>query len=155
MSSTTGAKVGPIPPPAYFVATFAVGWVLHLLTDDSIGGRPATAWIGLAALAAGLSLLAAAAVMFVRARTTIIPHRRATSLVTTGPFRVSRNPIYTAFTIVTIGAALMLDTWWPIVTVVPAVLAVRNLVIVPEERHLAEVFGDQYAAYRDRVRRWL
>lgn len=93
--------------------------------------------------------------MFLRAHTTVIPHRRVSALVTSGPLRVSCNPMYTAFASITIGAALVIGTWWPLVTLIPALLVIRIAVIGPEERYLAETFGEDFAAYRANVRRWL
>lgn len=153
--SGSGAKVTPVPPPVIYVLAFAVGLVLHAVTDDRIGGRPATAWLGAVFIACGLVLAAGVVSMFVRAHTTVIPHRRVSALVTSGPLRFSRNPMYTAFALVTIGAALVIGTWWPLVTLIPALLVIGFAVIGPEERYLAETFGEDYAAYRAKVRRWL
>ena len=153
--STRGAKVIPVPPPVIYVLAFAVGLVLHAVTDDDIGGRPAAAWVGAVFMAGGLALGAGTLRMFLRARTTVIPHHRVSALVTSGPLRFSRNPIYTAFALITVGAALAIGTWWPLVTLIPALLVIRFGVIGPEERYLGETFGEEYAAYRANVRRWL
>lgn len=153
--STRGAKVIPVPPPVIYVLAFAVGLVLHAITDDHIGGRPATAWLGVLFIAAGLVLAGSAVGLFVRAHTTVIPHRHVSALVTSGPLRFSRNPMYTGLALVTVGAALAIGTWWPLVTLMPALLAIRFSVIGPEERYLAETFGEDYAAYCAKVRRWL
>ena len=146
--SGSGAKVTPVPPPVIYVLAFAVGLVLHAVADDHIGGRPATSWLGVVFIAGALS-------MFLRAHTTVIPHRRVSALVMSGPLRFSRNPMYTAFALITIGAALVIGTWWPLVTLIPALLVIRFSVIGPEERYLGETFGEDYAAYRANVRRWL
>ena len=153
--SEHGAKVIGVPPPVIYVLAFAVGLVLHAVADDHIGGRPATAWLGVVFIAGGLALAAGALSMFLRAHTTVIPHRRVSALVMSGPLRFSRNPMYTAFALITIGAALVIGTWWPLVTLIPALLVIRFSVIGPEERYLAETFGEDYAAYRANVRRWL
>ena len=153
--SESGAKVIPVPPPVIYVLAFAVGLALHAVTDDHIGGRPATAWLGAILIAAGLVLAGSAVAMFVRAHTTVIPHRQVSQVVTTGPFRISRNPMYTAFALITVGAALAIGTWWPLATLIPALLVIRFGVIGPEERYLAATFGEDYAAYSRRVGRWL
>ena len=153
--SEHGAKVIGVPPPVIYVLAFAVGLVLHAITDDHIGGRPATAWLGAVFIVGGLGLVAGALLMFLRVRTTVIPHHRVSALVTNGPLRFSRNPIYTAFALITVGAALAIGTWWPLVTLIPALMMIRFGVIGPEERYLAETFGEEYAAYRANVRRWL
>jgi protein-S-isoprenylcysteine O-methyltransferase Ste14 len=155
MAHERGATVIPVPPPVIFVLAFAAGLVLHAITDDRLGGRPATAWLGAVLISAGFVLAAWADIMFVRAHTTVIPHRAASALVTGGPFRFSRNPIYSALSLITVGAALLIGTWWPLATLVPALVIVRLWVIGPEERYLANTFGADYEAYCKKVRRWL
>ena len=77
------------------------------------------------------------------------------TLVTSGPFRVSRNPMYTGHAVSLVGAALWAGSWWVLAADALAVLATRQLVIAPEEDYLTRRFGDQYETYRSRVRRWL
>ena len=76
-------------------------------------------------------------------------------LVTTGAYRITRNPMYTGLALAYLGGALLADSWWPLATLPFALLAVRRIVIDPEERYLASCFGQTYTAYRARVRRWL
>lgn len=150
-----GADVVRIPPPLFFVATFGLGLLVHAVTGDRMPGRPLTAWLGIAIMIGALGFAVSAIGMFVRAGTTIIPHHQVSKLVTGGPFRVSRNPMYAALTLLCIGAAFALGTWWPLVTLVPTVAAIGVLVIGPEERYLEREFGDDYRAYCRQVRRWL
>lgn len=153
--AVAGAKVIPIPPPAIYVIAFTVGILLHALTGDELGGRPATAWLAVALIVAGLAFAAGAIGMFARAHTTIIPHHQVSSLVTSGPLRFSRNPMYTGLILITIGAALTIGTWWPLVTLIPAVVIIGRWVIGPEERYLTATFGQEYADYCASVRRWI
>lgn len=150
-----GAKVIPVPPPIIYLLALGIGLALHAITDDHIGGRPASAWLGAVPIVAGLGLIAGAISMFARAHTTVIPHHRVSAFVTSGPFRFSRNPMYTGFALIIVGAALAIGTWWPLVTLIPAVVIIRLWVIGPEERYLLGAFGEDYAAYCGKVRRWL
>jgi protein-S-isoprenylcysteine O-methyltransferase Ste14 len=152
----SGAQVLRIPPPLYYGAAFAGGIWLHTVsTPLAIGGRPATALLGAGIFTAGATLSAAGVAEVLRQRTTIVPHRRVSRLVTTGAYRISRNPMYTGLAIAYLGGALLVGSAWPLVTLPLALLAVRGFVIGPEERYLADSFGQSYADYLARVRRWL
>ena len=106
-------------------------------------------------MAAGAALAATCLVMFRRARTTTIPGRPSAQLVTRGPYRLSRNPMYVSLTLMYLGEAGMLTQIWPLVTLL-GTLAYINWILVPfEERRLQETFGAAYEEYRARVRRWL
>jgi protein-S-isoprenylcysteine O-methyltransferase Ste14 len=91
----------------------------------------------------------------IRHRTTIVPHHRVASLVTTGAYRLSRNPMYTGLAVLYLGVALLIGSWWPVALWTVVLLAVYRLVIRPEERYLEQRFGSAYTQYRARVRRWL
>jgi protein-S-isoprenylcysteine O-methyltransferase Ste14 len=97
----------------------------------------------------------AALATFRRARTTVIPGRQATALVTTGPYRITRNPMYVSFVVLYIGVTLWLDTWWPAVVLPFVILVIDRFVIRSEERYLASAFPREYAEYRASVRRWV
>lgn len=151
----TGAKVVPIPPPAYYAAAFASGVLLHRAVPLDVPARPASALLGGAVLVTGLALDLAGVATVLANRTTIVPHRPVAKLLTAGIYRFSRNPMYTGLGLVVAGGALVAGTWWPLVLLPLALLAVRRLVIEPEETYLAERFGTIYADYRRSVRRWL
>jgi protein-S-isoprenylcysteine O-methyltransferase Ste14 len=78
-----------------------------------------------------------------------------TALVTGGPYRISRNPIYLALTLVYLGLALAWGSLWPVVLLAPLLIVMRYGVIGREERYLEARFGDAYRAYRAAVRRWI
>lgn len=150
-----GARVIFIPPPLYYVAGLVAGAALDRLAGLPIGGRPATVVAGVVLAGAGAALTAGGVTGVIRHRTTIVPHHRVASLVTTGAYRLSRNPMYTGLAVVYLGVALVIGSWWPLVLWPVALLAVYRLVIRPEERYLEQRFGPAYAEYRARVRRWL
>ena len=152
-----GARVFRLPPPLYYGAAFAAGIALRGASVPlAIGGaRGAAVAVGVPFVVAGAALALAAVTAVVRHRTTIVPHHEVSALVTTGAYRISRNPMYTALAIAYLGSALLVGSWWPLATLPFALLAVRRVVIEPEERYLAGRFGQAYADYRARVRRWL
>lgn len=90
-----------------------------------------------------------------KAHTTIRPDRASAALVTTGPFAWTRNPLYVALTVISVGTALLLNDAWPLLTTVLLWLGLNVIVIPNEERHLRERFPQQYTEYARRVRRWL
>jgi protein-S-isoprenylcysteine O-methyltransferase Ste14 len=105
---------------------------------------------GIGALIAGWGLLT-----FRRARTTTVPGQASSRLVTWGPYRFSRNPMYIGLIVAYLGEAGILRQVWP-VFLLPLTIAYVNWVVIPvEESRLKEVFAEEYDRYRMRVRRWL
>jgi protein-S-isoprenylcysteine O-methyltransferase Ste14 len=104
----------------------------------------------------GLILLAGwGLVTFRRARTTTVPGQISAELVTWGPYSFTRNPMYVGLTIAYIGETFILQQIWPRILLL-LVLAYVNWVVIPlEQRKLSETFGEEYARYQVRVRRWL
>ena len=151
-----GAAVAPIPPPLYYGAAFAAGMGLRAVTGPlSIGLAEVRIPLGAVVLAAGVALAGAGVATVMRHDTTIVPHRPVAHLLTTGVYRLSRNPMYAGLALAYLGVAAVVGSWWPFLTFPLGLLAVRLLVIAPEERYLAEHFGSQFADYRCRVRRWV
>lgn len=154
-AAAKGAHVFPIPPPMYYGAAFAAGMFLHKAVPLDVPARPATAVVGALIVVAGLALDVAGVAAVIAHHTTIVPHRPVAELITSGVYRLSRNPMYTGLAIMVTGGALLAGTWWPLIFLPLALLAVTRLAIVPEETYLAERYGSVYAGYRRRVRRWL
>lgn len=151
----SGARVIPIPPPVYYAAAFASGMLFQRAVPLDMPARPTSAVLGGAILLGGLALDLAGVATVIANRTTIVPHRPVAKLLTSGIYRFSRNPMYTGLGLVVAGGSLVAGTWWPLILLPLALLAVRRLVIEPEEAYLAERYGTRYADYRRSVRRWL
>jgi len=145
-----------IPVPWVFVLAYLAGVGVELFARSD--RRPSRFGLGvsgavlffLGSVIAGWSL-----VIFRRARTTTVPGRASARLVTQGPYRLSRNPMYIGLTLAYLGEAGILGQAWPI-AFLPPVLAYLNWVVIPvEEARLTEVFGSEYDQYRAKVRRWM
>jgi protein-S-isoprenylcysteine O-methyltransferase Ste14 len=78
-----------------------------------------------------------------------------TTIVGTGPYRFTRNPIYLGMVLGLIGLAIALNSLWLLLTLVPFALAIRYGVVAREEAYLERKFGDVYRRYCAHVRRWL
>jgi protein-S-isoprenylcysteine O-methyltransferase Ste14 len=138
------------PPPLFFAAAFLGGW----LTRNWLPGFESKV-AGVVLTVIAFAIGAAAAVEMFRAHTNIDPYKPSTSLVTGGPFRFSRNPLYVAMAILYCGVALFFGipaalAWLPV-----ALAALYFGVIRREERYLERKFGDAYRGYRGRVGRWV
>ena len=96
------------------------------------------------------------AVRTLRAAGTPIPgNRPTTTIVGTGPYRYSRNPIYLAFSLVQLGLSLWVNSLALLITLIPAVVLIWLVVIPREERYLDARFPSEYSPYKASVRRWL
>ena len=142
-------------PPVYF----AVALAAMALLDYAVPVLPVFVapyrYAGLVIAALGLALAGWAALLFRRARTGIVPFSRATVLVTRGPYRVSRNPMYLGMAGTLLGAAIFMGSLTPFI-VIPAFTAlIAERFIGPEEAMLERAFGGAYLEYKARVRRWL
>jgi protein-S-isoprenylcysteine O-methyltransferase Ste14 len=106
-------------------------------------------------VAIGVLLAAWGITTFRIARTSVIPHHSASRLVTAGPYRFTRNPMYTGLLISYVGATALFQTLWPLVLLPFVIFVMIRFVIQREERYLSDAFDADYFAYRGRVRRWL
>lgn len=146
-----------IPPPLVFLAAIIGTYALKLLVPAARMDIGVLANVGLALALLGLLLALLAISEFRQQKTTINPHRpdNSTALVTGGVFALSRNPMYLALALVSGGAVLMQAAPVGLVFVAGAIWYITRFQIIPEEAALAQKFGEDYAAYRARVRRWI
>ena len=142
------------PPPLIFVAAIALGAGMHWLWPVSV--RP-PAWGPLGGIFAlfAITLFLWAGLTMHRKKTSIEPWRPTKLVVTSGPFGLSRNPIYLSFALFQVGLGLWQDRLAIVLMVIPAVAATNVWVIAKEEAYLERKFGDVYREYLGRVRRWL
>lgn len=144
-----------VPPPVCFAAVFAAGYGLHRLVPLPLPAAVGFNVAGWILMAASGALVACAVVEFVRARTAILPEKSPTAMITCGPFRYTRNPMYLSIVLLHAGLSLVLGWLWPLLLLPLPVWVVQACFIRGEERRLEECFGEQYLQYARRVRRWL
>jgi protein-S-isoprenylcysteine O-methyltransferase Ste14 len=154
MSATDTAGV-IAPPPLIFLAGLAGGFVLEALLPGA--DLPAVVEWGLGGLlvAAGLGLLLWFNTAFSRTGTPVEPWKPTTAIVTSGPYRFTRNPAYLGMALTYAGIALMSSALWVLVPLPVALAVIDRGVIAREERYLARKFGEEYLGYKRHVRRWV
>ena len=143
------------PPPAIFGGALALGVLAQRLRPLPLAPRRLARPFGALLALGGLALGGWAVWTFRQADTPVEPWEPATTLVSDGPFRFSRNPIYLAMTLLGAAVALLTNAAWVLATTLTAAGIVEKGVIEREERYLARRFGQPYADYRASVRRWL
>lgn len=150
--------MNPLVPPPVVVAIigvvmWAVGRKLELGKFEAALQAPVAGVL----LIVGLSLMIVAVASFIAAKTTVNPLRpsRTSSLVTTGIFRISRNPMYLGDLLVLAALAVWLGNVVNVVLLVFFIWYINRFQVFPEERALTNLFGESYVAYCSRVRRWL
>jgi len=149
-----------IPVPWVFVLTYLVGVGVQTVARPHEPFRALEALPGVSVLGGALFVVGAAIagwglVTFRRASTTTVPGQVSSQLVTWGPYRFTRNPMYVGLIIAYFGEAGILRQTWPIL-LLPLTIAYVNWIVIPlEEARLLEAFGAAYQRYQSRVRRWL
>ncbi|KQY80504.1 isoprenylcysteine carboxylmethyltransferase family protein [Brevundimonas sp. Root1423] len=157
------------PPPVIYLGFLFLGWGLA-----ELGARPEAVeagldWlsagfglemevrrgVALALIVGGLLLDGMAAGLFRRRGTAVEPWKPSTALISEGPYRFSRNPIYLGFAVTYVGLAIAMNSWIALILLVPCLFVIDRFVIRREERYLSLKFGAAYDAYRQKVRRWL
>ena len=140
-------------PPSWLALHIAAAWVVSLVSPPVFGGLGQVLGPGL--VVPGLMLMAAAVAQMARARTTVIPRRDPSALVTGGVFGWSRNPIYLADAILLTGAILWLDAVLALPLVAVFVWLIQTRFIRDEEARLTLAFGPEFDLWAARVRRWV
>ena len=149
------AKVIVRPPLAWALAVVA-GLTQHWLVPLPFlpTGLPG-GWLGATVFALALALFAWAIATVTRSGSNVPTNRPTTTIVESGPYRFTRNPIYLSMVLGLIGLAIALDNLWLLISLAPFALVIRYGVVAREEAYLERKFGDVYRGYRSRVRRWL
>ena len=142
------------PPPVIYALGIVAGILLQRWFPHAVLPSPWARWLALAFFLLGLTGIAAV-VAFSRAGTSPNPYRSSTQLVTTGIYGISRNPMYVGFTLWFLAVACWRNNLWLFVVLPVVLLVMLYGVIRREESYLERKFGDEYRAYRARVRRWL
>ncbi|HTD91301.1 MAG TPA: isoprenylcysteine carboxylmethyltransferase family protein [Burkholderiales bacterium] len=147
----------PVPPPVVAAIFGGVMWAVdRKLTAGQFESTKLTP-IAVVLLIAGVTIMLAAAASLIAAKTTLNPLRplRASSLITTGMFRISRNPIYLGDLLILTALAVWLGNVINVVVLGVFVWTINRFQIASEERALTKLFGERYVAYCSKVRRWL
>jgi protein-S-isoprenylcysteine O-methyltransferase Ste14 len=144
-----------IPPPLFYVGGFLAGVALELLFPVAALPRVLAVLAGVVGGGLWLALDGSAMLLFRRARTSVVPMRPTTALVTSGPYRFTRNPMYAGMAVLYVALALAFGVIWALPLLPAVIYLVDRLVIAREERYLEAKFGDEYREYKGRVRRWL
>ena len=154
--SATPDSAGVVaPPPLVYLGGLAVGFGLEaLLPSASLSG--VVRWVlGGLVLLGGLALLASFNTAFTRKGTAVEPWKPTTAIVTTGPYRLTRNPAYLGMALVYVATALLAGSLWALVPLPFVLVVIDRAVIAREERYLERKFGPEYLDYKTRVRRWI
>ncbi|HTY12469.1 MAG TPA: isoprenylcysteine carboxylmethyltransferase family protein [Bacteroidota bacterium] len=144
-----------ILPPTYFFASLAVALLMHfLLGGTSFIIFPLTL-LGIIPVILGCTLNVWTDRVLKQRRTTVKPYEKPAALITDGPFTWFRQPMYFGMTLILAGASILCGTWGTLVGPLSFWLIIRGRFIPNEEKILAGAFGEQYAEYKKRVRRWM
>jgi len=142
-------------PPFLYGGAFLLVLLLRALWRLPIVERGSLLWPGLALVVVALGIAIWGRRTMVAAGTNVRPTQPATTIVTSGPFRFSRNPLYCALTLLYLGLTAIVNTWWGVIVLAPLLAVMHVGVVLREERYLERKFGEPYRQYRGRVRRYL
>jgi protein-S-isoprenylcysteine O-methyltransferase Ste14 len=153
------AAAGPgirVPSPVFYFAALAIGIALeYLLWPIPVLEAPSRYVVAAILIIVSVLIMPPVLMRFRRASTSFDVRKAASSLITDGPYRFSRNPTYVSLTMLYLGIGILINNGWVLILVIPVLLVMDLSVIRREERHLEAKFGEQYLRYKGTVRRWL
>lgn len=142
-------------PPIWFLVALIAMAMLHNAIPLARIFPPPWRWVGLLPLIGGVTLALTAGRLFGQRGTGVVPFSPVTTLVTTGPYRFTRNPMYVGLVLTLAGAAILFGTVTPWLAIPPFAWWIDRRFIRQEEIMLEEHFGADYVAFKQRVRRWI
>jgi protein-S-isoprenylcysteine O-methyltransferase Ste14 len=144
-----------IVPPIYLALSLVAMYLLDRYFPVGHIGGPFVWGFASAFISLGLMCILISAGLFKRAGTPLIPFHKSTALVTDGPYKYTRNPMYLGMVLILVGAAVILGSLLPWMVIPAFALIIQQRFILPEERFLEELFGEEYLDYKEQVRRWV
>ena len=151
-------KRGPglkFPPPLLVIVIIGIAYLADWIKPLPIVAGDILWLSGVALIVIALALVIISLFQFLDAKTPVEPWQPTTTIIQQGVFRYSRNPIYLAFCITAAGCGFLFNSWWLVLSVLPIIVLLQQLVIRREEAYLEEKFGDVYRDYKRQVRRWI
>jgi protein-S-isoprenylcysteine O-methyltransferase Ste14 len=144
-----------VPPPGYMLVSIIVMVLLSRYLP--LGRWLGDPWryLGIILIVIGFALGAGSGFYFRKLGTNPRPGSRATLIVTTGPFRFTRNPMYISLTTILAGVAILLGTYSPLIIIPVFVLLIHYQFVLREEKLMEEWFGEAYLEYKKKTPRWL
>lgn len=145
-------------PPVALVLIFALAmWFVARMSPGADIQIPAREWVALVTLIIGFALIIAGASAFISAKTTVNPMtpELATAIVSSGIYKLSRNPMYLGLFIMLVAWTIFLENFLSALLLPLFILFMNRFQIIPEENALLKKFGDGYAGYLKSIRRWL
>jgi protein-S-isoprenylcysteine O-methyltransferase Ste14 len=159
MADDVGGKPNTVPwPPLIYSAALFAAWGLQRVDAFAWGDRVLSkvpSAVGMAVFTVGIALDLWAFFTLRRKGTPVLPTQAARALVTSGPYRFTRNPIYLGNTLALLGLGLLMRWSWAVMLVPVTMSAVTWLAISREEDHLSRRFAEEWRVYSSKVRRWL
>src|SRR5262249_21084379 len=149
------ANLGLVRPPFVYLSAIVLGLVVHVLWQRHIVPHSLGTPIGALLTLGAIALFVYTVRTFGAAGTPIPGNQPTTTIVRTGPYRFSRNPIYLAFSLFQFGLAVWINSLSLLLTLIPAIALMSFVVIPREERYLEARFPSEYVSYKASVRRWL
>ncbi len=143
------------PPPLIYFAFLLIGLGADRLWPVAVLPKAPRYAAGAAVIALSLALVISAFRQFRRHKTSFKPHEPSTALITEGPYRYSRNPMYLALSLLYAGLSIAADNPWTLALLAPLLIVMHYGVIIREERYLERKFADDYRRYKSTTRRWL
>jgi protein-S-isoprenylcysteine O-methyltransferase Ste14 len=143
------------PPPLIYVGALGVGFALDAVIGSGSLPSAVRVPIGVASSITGAGLMGSFVWAFRRAQTPVDPYMPSETIVTDGPYRLSRNPGYLGMALTYAGIAIVSSTLWALAPLPVAIAIIDRGVIAREERYLKRKFGRPYVDYKRRVRRWV
>jgi|SRR6476620_12343228 len=146
-----------IPPPLIYAAIFFLSILMQKIipiNNSFFDSRNATI-AGIVLIAIALLFILPALIKFVQSKNTLVTIKSATSLQTKGIYSLTRNPMYMGLLILYSGIAMLEGNWWTFIFIPLIIIIVQSYVIRGEENYLQRAFGEEYNAYRKKVRRWI
>ena len=148
-------EVGLVRPPLLYVVSIALGAMLQFAVPLRFVPGTVNVALGACLVVLAIAVFTSSVAKFRAAGTPVPARRPTTAIVRTGPYRISRNPIYLAFSVLQLGIAIWANSLWLLATLVVAVSVINFMVIPREERYLEHKVGAEYLHYKADVRRWL
>ena len=143
-----------IPPPVIYLGLILLGWLINKIIPLTISSTIWLKWIGVLFILIATIIIALSRREFIKVNTSIRPDKSTTAIISTGPYKISRNPLYISLTLFHVAISIVLNNLWILFMVIPAIIMIVFGVITKEEKYLENKFGQQYLDYKSSVRRW-